>query len=118
MNNLISSVDWSSLESVASPNVAGKSIGGVISLLVPYIFTIAGILMFLYLLYGGYQYMASGNDPKLTMQARMNITYAIAGFLVIFSSYWGVRIAAIILDLGPLKDMFGAGGVGGPINGP
>ena len=103
----LATIDFGSLESIASPKIAGSSPSYVISRLVPYIFFLAGFILLLYLIIGGYQYMTSGGDPKATASARQIITNAIAGFIIIFLAYWIVQIIARVLNLAPILNMFG-----------
>ena len=63
-------------------NIVGI-IGRIISLLAP----AAGIAFFFMLLYGGWQYLTSGGDPKSTGQARMTLTYAAIGIILVVSAW-------------------------------
>lgn len=98
---------WGELEQIAIPKMAGKTIGDVINAAMPIVFTLGGILMLLFLIYSGYQWMISQNDPKALQIARTNLTYAIIGFLVIFISYWIITALAQMLDLRSVKTLFG-----------
>ena len=92
-------VDWRALESAAAPNIATKSIGEVISGVLPFVFAIAGFLLLFYLLYSGFQYMTSSGDPKKLESAKQNITYSIVGFIVIFVAYWAVQVLGLVLGI-------------------
>ncbi len=87
------------LESVASPKFVGAKIGEIISRLLPYFFTAAGILLLLYLLYGGISLMLSGGDPKAIQSARSKITGALIGFVIVFSAYWLVQIIGKMMGI-------------------
>ncbi|MCJ7805260.1 hypothetical protein MUP46_01310 [Patescibacteria group bacterium] len=79
--------------------VGSSSIGEIISSLLPYLFTGAGLLLLLYLIFGGLQLMTSRGDPKAVQSAQGKITGALIGFLIVFASYWIVQIVASILGL-------------------
>lgn len=96
-----------SLVNQAIPNLAGRSIGGIIAVLIPYIYGIAGFLLLLYAVSAGYQILTSSGDPKALAQARDKITNAIVGFIIMFSSYWIVQLVARILKLQKIIDIFG-----------
>lgn len=66
---------------------------------IPYIYAIAGILLILYLIWGGYDYLLSMGDPKKTEAGRNKITTAIIGILIIFVSYWVIQLADYLLQL-------------------
>jgi hypothetical protein len=101
-------IDFGPLESVTlKPEFAGGTIGTVVSALLKYIFPIAGFALLLYLLYGGYHMMLSRGDPKAIQDAKAKITYALAGFAIIFVAYWVVQLVARILGLTDITGIFG-----------
>lgn len=75
------------------------TIGGILSALLPYIFVLAGLMLLIYLILGGFQLMTSGGDPKATEAAKGKITNAVVGFLIVFLSYWLVQILQTIFGL-------------------
>ncbi len=86
---------------------AGGNLGDVISDLTKnYLLLIAGLLLLVYLLYGGFQYLTSAGDPKKIESAQSKITQSIIGFLIIFGSFWVVQILANILGLEKAKQIF------------
>ena len=48
---------------------------------------LAGIVLFVLLLSGGFKYITSGGDPKAIESAQKTISYAIGGLIVIVLSY-------------------------------
>ena len=74
-------------------------IGDILSALLPYIFVLAGLILLLYLVWGGFQLMLSGGDPQKASAAKGKITNAIVGFVIIFVAYWLVQILQVILGL-------------------
>src|SRR3972149_1770041 len=77
------------------------TIGGIISALLPYLFVVAGLLLLLYLVFGGFGLLTSRGDPKAVQIAKERITFALVGFIVVFVSYWIVQIIGVVL--GPLR---------------
>lgn len=74
-------------------NLAGPtSIGNVISKALPYVFVIAGLLLFAYLLYGGFQLVTSFGSPKGIYEAWLIIFRALVGFALVFASFWLIRL--------------------------
>ena len=86
---------------------AGLSVGALIQAALPWIFGIAGILLLLYLLYGGFHLMISGGEPKVVAEAKGKITNALIGFVIIFVAFWIVQIVAKVFGLTPIVDIFG-----------
>ena len=62
------------------------SIGEIVSQLLVPIFTLAGMVALLFLLWGGLRYMMSRGDPKAVDSARSIITSAIIGLLIVILS--------------------------------
>ncbi len=82
-------------------------IGVVISALLPILFTFAGLLLLLYLLFGGISLMTSGGDPKSVASAKGKITNAFVGFIIVFVAYWVVSLLGKILGLTTFTSLFG-----------
>ena len=83
-----------------------EGIGPIITKLLPYLFTISGIILLLYLIYGGFQLMLSRGDPKAMQSAQAKITNAIVGFIIIFIAYWLVQLLGSVLGLSKIGDIF------------
>ena len=80
-----------------------ENIGDIVSRALTYVFPIAGILVFIYLLYGGLNLMlATGNEEGIK-EGKAKITNALIGFLIIFVAYWIVQILEIILGVNLLS---------------
>jgi len=47
----------------------------------------AGIVLFVLLVTGGFQYITSGGDPKAVDSAQKTITYAVLGLILVLASY-------------------------------
>jgi hypothetical protein len=60
---------------------------GIFESVVSAAMALAGIVLFILLLTGGFKYITSGGDPKAVEGAQKTITYAIGGLLVILLSY-------------------------------
>jgi hypothetical protein len=73
------------------------NVAEIINLVLRYVFIFAGLLLFFFLIAGGFQLMTSPNDEKSITSARAKITNAIIGFLLLFAAYWIVQIIEYIL---------------------
>ena len=62
------------------------SIGEIISSLLTPIFTLAGMIALLFLIWGGIRYMTARGDPKIVDSARGTITSAVIGLLIVLFS--------------------------------
>lgn len=74
-------------------------IGDIISALLPYVYVLAGLTLFILLIIGGFGLLTSGGAPEKIKAAQGKITSAVIGFVIIFISYWLVRILEIVLGI-------------------
>ena len=87
---------------IEGPLKGGKftNLASLINNALPYIFAIAGIILLLYLIWGGFDYLLSMGDPKKAEAGKGRITNALVGFLIIFVAYWVVQILNYLFKLG------------------
>ncbi|MCL5003916.1 MAG: hypothetical protein M1352_01440 [Patescibacteria group bacterium] len=86
-----------------TPSALGLSgfndLGSVVSAFLPVIISLAGLALFAYLLLGGIKYLTSGGDDKALMEARKIITNAVIGMIIVFISFWIIRIVETVLGI-------------------
>jgi hypothetical protein len=80
-----------------------QGISGLVSSVLNYVFPIAGILVFVYLLYGGFSLMLAVGNEEGVREGKAKITNAIIGFVIIFVAYWIVQILEFILGVNLLN---------------
>lgn len=64
-----------------------QDLEGVFSNVVSVVLGLAGIVLFIMLILGGFSYLTSGGDPKKVESARNTLTYAIGGVIFIALAY-------------------------------
>lgn len=99
--------DFTSWITTATPNFVGGTVGSIISALIPYIFGIAGFLILIFIVLGGYQVLFSQGDPKQMAAGKDKITWAVVGFIVMFTAFWLVQLIGRILNIQKIIDIFG-----------
>ncbi|MDO8551429.1 MAG: hypothetical protein Q7S03_02005 [bacterium] len=102
MATYLAQVDFKVLNSALSGKgfkFTNNTIGGVISDFLPFLFVFAGIILLLYLIWGGFILMTSGGDPKSINSGKGKITNALLGFLIIFLTYWLVQLLQAVFGL-------------------
>lgn len=65
----------------------GAKLGGIISGIMGFLLTLAGILSFFYLLTGGIQWITSGGDKAGVETARQKILNAVIGLIITFGTW-------------------------------
>lgn len=71
------------------PNEAikGEKLGDIISASLDIVFLIASFLMFIWMLWGIFQYIFAGGNKESLAKARSRITWAIVGFCIVLLSF-------------------------------
>ena len=64
-----------------------------------YLFPLAAIVLFVYLLWGGLAYMLSLGNPDKTKAAWARIWQALLGFVIIFTSWWLIKLIEVIFGI-------------------
>lgn len=86
---------------------APSSLGGLITNVLPYVFGIAGILLLVYLVLGGFQLMTSRGDPKGVAGAWAKITNALIGFLIVSLAFVITRFVGQIFGFNVFEKVIG-----------
>ena len=81
------------------PKGIKTTLGDIISAILPFVFTGAGIALFIYLLFGGFQFLTSGGDPKAVEGAKSKITNALIGFAIIFIAFLLIKVLEGVLGI-------------------
>ena len=68
----------------------------------------AAVLLTLYLISGGFQFMVSGGDPKKVEGAKTKITNAFIGLFIVIFAFLIVQFMALLLGLDNLATLFDA----------
>ena len=80
--------------------------GEYIVKLLPYIFSLAGIILLFQALAAGYQMIFSRGEPKAMQIASSKLTTSIVGILIIFVSFWVVKIIGDFFDFPIFSQIF------------
>jgi len=84
-----------------------KSVGSLISSILNLVMLVAALLVFMYLILGGIEWITSGGDKSKTEGARNKITSAIIGLIVLAASYALLQLALTFLGFsGGLEEVF------------
>ena len=82
-------------------------LGKLVGVLLFNAYVLAGIVFFFLLLFGGFGVImgAGGGNPEQTAKGGKTVAAALGGFLIIFLSYWIIRIIEVITGI----DIFQSG---------
>lgn len=101
LSNIIPPPNLPRIIEEAMPDFEFKNgtVADIINALVPYIFALAGLLLLIFLILGGFELMTSGGSPEKIESGRKKIMAAVIGFLIIFVAYWGIQILERIFGI-------------------
>jgi hypothetical protein len=71
---------------------------GIINEALKYLFPLAGFVLFVMLVFGGFEMMTSTISGKKEA-GRQRITAAIIGFVLLFVSYWIMQVLEVMLGI-------------------
>jgi len=78
-----------------------QSIGAFISSVLPNVYVIVGIILFIILVVGGIMVIASAGqgDEEKTAQGKKAITAAVIGAAIVLASWWIIQIIKVLTDI-------------------
>lgn len=82
------------------PLVGFDSIASIINNVVPFIMSLAGIILFFVLMWGGFDYVSSQGAPEKLKTANAKITAGVIGFVILVLSFLLTRILSYIFGIG------------------
>lgn len=84
-----------------SPLGQTKGVNDIVSVLLNSAIAIAGVILLFLLIGGGLKIItgAGNSDPKSTADGKQAVTYALIGFIIVFTAYWIVRIIELIIGV-------------------
>jgi hypothetical protein len=81
-----------------------SSISAIVSLFLNIAFILSGLILLFFFIMGGIGMISSAgqSDPQKAEQAKKTITSAIIGFVIVFTSYWIVKLIGGFLGISNL----------------
>jgi hypothetical protein len=76
-----------------------KDPGSIISRLLKFAFPIAGLILFVMLVWGGFEMLVSSTNKANIDAGKQRITAAIVGFIILFCAYWIAQILEAIFNI-------------------
>lgn len=74
-------------DSGPASNISNIKASGIVSTVINILLGGAGIIAFIYLLWGGWAWIMSGGDKDALERARKRVTTSLVGLAIVFSSY-------------------------------
>ncbi len=75
------------------------SVGDIFTKALPYILTIAGLILLFVIIGAGFTMFTSAGNPEKIKKSSQQLTFGIIGFVVIFTSYWIIQLLEKVFGL-------------------
>ena len=95
--------DTITLNTTAYNTISGLKPSNYITGVINILLGVAGIISFVFLLWGGIQWILAGGDKEGTEKARKRITNALIGLAIVFSAYAIIFILQALFNIDLIK---------------
>ena len=85
---------------IKGPLPEDTTINSLITKMLDFLYPLAAIILFFFLVWGGFTFMTSQGDPEKMKSARAKITSAIIGFVLLLLSYIIAKGFSLIFGIG------------------
>jgi hypothetical protein len=82
------------------------TISSLVAKAFPFIFALAGVGLLLMIIAAGFTLMTSAGDSKKMEAGKNRLTFAIVGFLIIFTAFWVVQLLGTMFGVEPIQTYF------------
>ena len=105
MSQLAAQFDPGTIKNPTGYGDTATALGNLLTNAVAAVVLGGGVLLFLYLVYGGFRYLTAGGDEKAVQSAQKIMTNAIIGLLIIATAYFITDILGTILGFGNIFNL-------------
>lgn len=101
MNKLAFSIGEAFLGGSSGALEGPNGISNIVSIFLEAAFALAGIILLFFFILGGIGLISSAgqSDPGKAEQSKKTITSAVIGFVIVFASYWIVKLIGQLLGV-------------------
>lgn len=85
---------------IRGPLVGINNINDVVNIVLKFAYPMAGVVLLLVLIWGGYDFLMSQGDPEKVKSGRAKISAGVIGFVLLMLSYLLVRVIGFIFGVG------------------
>jgi hypothetical protein len=85
---------------IKGPLEGYNNIADIINNVVPFIMSMAGIILFFVLMWGGFDYVTSQGAPEKLKTANAKITAGVIGFVLLVLSFLITRVLSYVFGIG------------------
>jgi len=91
--------EYTSWNDALGNTLGSESLGGIVSAFLPYLLTLAGLILFGMLIAGGFTMLTGAANKESAEKGKKMLTSALLGFFIIFLAYWIAQILQVIFNI-------------------
>ena len=84
---------------LADPNTGQITLGSLVGGILPYILTLAGLVLLFMLVAGGFTMLTGATSPESQEKGKKQITTALTGFIILFAAYWIAQALQVVFKI-------------------
>lgn len=85
---------------ISGPMTSINSLSDLVGRVLSYLIPLAGVILFLIIIWGGYNILMSQGNPEKLQEGRQKITAGIIGFVLLVCSFFIARLIGFIFGVG------------------
>jgi len=85
---------------VKGPLVGIEKLSDLVQLIINFLVPLAGVILFLIIIWGGYDVIASEGNPEKVQSGKQKITAGVIGFVLLVCSYFIAKLLGYIFGVG------------------
>jgi uncharacterized membrane protein len=74
-------------------------LGSLISQWLPNVYVVAGLILFFFVLLGGFNIITSAGNKEKLSEGGKTLESAVIGFVILFASYWIIQIIQVVTGI-------------------
>lgn len=84
---------------------SGGGLFPILSVILKNIYVISAIILFFFIFIGGLGMIINAGNPEKLKQSSQTVSSAVTGFLILFCSYWLIKLIERVLGI-PILELF------------
>ena len=85
---------------VTGPLVGINNLTDLVGLIISFVVPLAGVIMFLVILWGGFDLVNSQGNPEKVQSGQQKMTAGVVGFVLLVLSYFAAKLIGYIFGVG------------------
>lgn len=76
-----------------------QTLPGIVTFFLPIIFSLAGFILFIFVIYSGFDFLLSRGNAEKVSRAQGRLVAGLIGFIIIFVAYWLTQLLKFVFGI-------------------